>query len=119
MKSLTGFLLLITALAVPVHAGQGTIEETETAIIVEYTGDASDRPVDKAKPETIAEVQKTQTVELQTATTEATTPENVKQRISVREAKANRSEAQRQKQEKQAASRAMRPSSRQTQGEPE
>ena len=118
MKSVTGFLLLIMALAVPVHAGQGTIEETETAIIVEYTGDASDRPVEKAKPEATVAVVNTQPVELQAATTEAAAPENVKKNISIREAKALRSEEKRQKQEREAA-RALRPPARQTKPEQE
>ena len=118
MKYLAGFLLLITALAVPAHAGQGTIEETETAIIVEYTGDASDLPVEKAKPEAKAPFQKTQPVELQSAATDATAPENVKKNISIREAKALRSEEKRQKQEREAA-RALRPPARQTKPEQE
>ena len=118
MKYLAGFLLLITALAVPAHAGQGTIEETETAIIVEYTGDASDLPVEKAKPEAKAPFQKTQPVELQSAATEATAPENVKKNINVREAKALQSEEKRLKQER-SAMRAKRPSARQTKSEPE
>ena len=39
--------LFFAALAMPAYAGHGTIEETDDAIIVEYTGDASDNAADK------------------------------------------------------------------------
>ena len=119
MKSVTGFLLLITVLAMPVHAGQGTIEETETAIIVEYTGDASDRPVESAQPETSAAKPKSQPVELQAASTEAANLPPDKKDMSVREAKTNRNEVQRQKLESRAVARTARQPSRQNQQEPE
>ena len=45
MRVLT-LCLLLTALALPAHAGHGTIEETDDAFIVEYTGDASDKAAD-------------------------------------------------------------------------
>lgn len=38
--------LLIAALPVQGHAGHGTIRETDTQIIIEYTGDAADKPAD-------------------------------------------------------------------------
>jgi len=119
MKSVTGLWLLITVLAMPVHAGQGTIEETETAIIVEYTGDASDRPVESAKPETSAAKPKSQPVELQAASTEAANLPPDKKDMSVREAKTNRNEVQRQKLESRAVARTARQPSRQNQQEPE
>jgi hypothetical protein len=119
MKSMTGFWLLMVVLATPVHASQGTIEETETAIIVEYTGDASDRVAEKVKPETKAAVQKTRPVELPPATTEAAAPEPVKQDMSVREAKAGKSDTQRQKRAVRDAAKVVRNSARQNQQEPE
>jgi len=36
------FFLLSMTLALPVHAGQATIKETETGIVVEYTPNAED-----------------------------------------------------------------------------
>lgn len=40
------FCLLLAALAGPAYAGHGTIEETDEAIIVEYSGDAGEKPAD-------------------------------------------------------------------------
>ena len=119
MKSMKGFWLLMALLAVPVHAGQGTIEETETAIIVEYTGDASDRSAEKVKSEATVVAPKAQVVELQQATAEADVPVIAKQGTSVRDAKANKSDAQRQKQAARAASRAIYQATRQNRTEPE
>ena len=120
MKSVMGFWLLIMVLALPVHAGQGTIEETETAIIVEYTGDAKDLPLEKAKPEVAAPSQKTPPAELQSAVAPGVDPPvQVKTDMSVRDAKANMSEVQRQKLETRAAARAARQPSRQNQQEPD
>jgi len=49
MKAITAFLIC-SALARPVHAGQGTIVETDDAYIVEYNGDTAEKPADKAPP---------------------------------------------------------------------
>jgi len=112
MKSVMGFWLLIMVLALPVHAGQGTIEETETAIIVEYTGDAKDLPQEKAKPEVAAPAKKTPPAELQAAAAPGVEPPvQVKTNMSVRDAKANMSDTQRKKLEVRAAARAARPGS--------
>lgn len=51
MKILTLLWLWLSVMVLPVHAGQGTIEETDTAIIVEFTGDASDRMARHETPE--------------------------------------------------------------------
>jgi hypothetical protein len=107
MKSVMAIWMLMMLLAMPVHAGQGTIEETETAIIVEYTGDAKDLPIEKALPEVAATSQKKPSAELQTAKPEVVPPVPVKTDMSVREAKAGREEAQRQK-ELRAATRSTR-----------
>ncbi|UFS71030.1 hypothetical protein LPW11_02305 [Geomonas sp. RF6] len=40
-KAVAGCLLVLATVQVA-HAGHGTIEETDTAIVVEYYGDASD-----------------------------------------------------------------------------
>ena len=120
MKSVMGFWLLIMVLALPVHAGQGTIEETETAIIVEYTGDAKDLPQEKAKPEVAAPAQKTPPAELQAAVAPGVEPPvQVKTNMSVRDAKANMSDTQRKKLEVRAAAKAARNSARQNQQEPD
>lgn len=39
--------LMLFAFASPVHAGHGTIEETDDCYIVEYSGDATDKTTDK------------------------------------------------------------------------
>jgi type IV secretory pathway TrbL component len=120
MKSTLGFWLVMTVLAVPVHAGQGTIEETETAIIVEYTGDASDRPVEAVKTEATAAVPKSRPpVELPATASEATASAAVKKDMSVRETKANMSDTQRQKRAVREAAKAVRNSARQNQQEPD
>lgn len=43
MKTTVSVLFLLAAFALPAYAGEVHIEETDTAIIVEYTGDAGDR----------------------------------------------------------------------------
>ena len=42
MKRSVPMGMFIVALALPAYAGHGTIQETETAIIIEYSGDADD-----------------------------------------------------------------------------
>jgi len=46
MKVFLLLVMLMTSSALPVLAGQGTIEETDTAIVVEYTGDPGDKQPD-------------------------------------------------------------------------
>lgn len=44
-------VLLIAALPAQARAGHGTIRETDTQIIIEYTGDANDKPAEPSGPQ--------------------------------------------------------------------
>jgi hypothetical protein len=50
MRRVATLFLLLAVQAQPALAGHGTIEETETEIYVEYSGDANDKPADAVKP---------------------------------------------------------------------
>jgi hypothetical protein len=91
--------ILMTLCALPAYALEGTIEETETAIIVEYTGEATKLPATPVGGQLLKAVpQSTQPVELPT---QAANPEAVQQvppaktDMSAQEARANQTEAQR------------------------
>jgi len=43
MKLFVLLVMLMTAIALPALAGQGTIEETDTEIVVEYSGDPGEK----------------------------------------------------------------------------
>ena len=51
MKTTVSVLSLLTAFALPAYAGEVIIEETDTAIIVEYTGDAGDKGAKRTAPQ--------------------------------------------------------------------
>jgi hypothetical protein len=46
--------LMLSAFAMPAHAGHGSIEETDDAFIVEYSGDAADKTPEKPSPKPAA-----------------------------------------------------------------
>jgi hypothetical protein len=46
-------LVVCAALALPTHAGQGTIQETDTQIIIEYSGGEEDVKAAKAKEDAL------------------------------------------------------------------
>jgi len=50
MRRVATLFLLLAMQAQPALAGHGTIEETDTEIVVEYSGDANDKPADAVKP---------------------------------------------------------------------
>jgi hypothetical protein len=50
MKKLVFVALVGLYAAAPAYAGHGSIEETDTAIIVEYTGDAKDKAAEASTP---------------------------------------------------------------------
>jgi hypothetical protein len=51
MRNYCTCALLLALLPLPAHAGHGTIRETDTAIIIEYEGDANDVKAAKVQEE--------------------------------------------------------------------
>jgi hypothetical protein len=100
--------ILMTVCALPANAGEGTIEETETAIIVEYTGDAKDLPASTAGQEIRNGFQKIAPEGLHAATPEAAQQAPAKSDMSAQEARNNMSEVQRKKLETRAATQSAR-----------
>ena len=100
--------LLMTMCALPVHAGEGTIEETETTIIAEYTGDAKELQALPAGQETKSAPQGALPEGLHAVNPEADQQVSVKSDMSAHEAKSNMNEVQRKKQEARTAAQAAR-----------
>jgi hypothetical protein len=97
--------ILMAMCALPANAGEGTIKETETAIIVEYTGDAKDLPASTAGPEIKNGFQMISPEGLQAVTAQQASG---KSDMSDQEVRNNRSELQRQKLETRAAAQSAR-----------
>jgi hypothetical protein len=106
------FLLVLFVL--PAHSGHGTIQETETAIIIEYSGDASDNLAGtKAEEQPAGQAQAQKNVAPPTAVNTGALPQAVKvksdDRSSEKSTRAEQDEARRkQAAEKRAARRGVR-----------
>ena len=109
LRGIFSALFLTMVCAPTVHAaGQGTIEETDTAIIAEFTGDAKELPAQQEKPATAAASQRPAPAGISAAPPGEEPQGPAKSDMSVRESRAAMSEAQRQKREVRAAAQAAR-----------
>ncbi len=75
MKRAIFLCLLVTAFALPAHAGHGTLRETETQIFVEYYGDTSDK-AEKTEPPASTQPRQMQSPETKPAEAVAQLPQD-------------------------------------------